>query len=146
MTAISIYSQSFSQKSAERNSQKKYLLYLFWYLAWGSNPGFTSNKPTHYLLDCGDFLFPFRKTQWGFRYLYFYILYYLSCTVDKYSCITVQYTLILNSQNGNLYSHGCNGSFKYLFFLENALKKLLNIFSNFFFLFESTILTVNNGK
>ena len=21
---------------------------------WGSNPGFTSNKPTHYLLDYGD--------------------------------------------------------------------------------------------
>ena len=28
---------------------------LFWCLAWGSNPGFSSNKPTHYLLDHGDF-------------------------------------------------------------------------------------------
>ena len=29
---------------------------LFWCLAWGSNPGFTSNKPTHYyLLELGDF-------------------------------------------------------------------------------------------
>ena len=28
---------------------------LFWCLAWGSNIGFTSNKPTHYLLDYGDF-------------------------------------------------------------------------------------------
>ena len=32
------------------------------------------------------------------------------------------------------------------FFFENALKKLLNNFLNFFFLFESTILPVNNGK
>ena len=24
---------------------------LFWCVAWGSNPGFTSNKPTHYILD-----------------------------------------------------------------------------------------------
>ena len=28
---------------------------LFWCLAWGSNPGFTSNKPTHFLLDHGNF-------------------------------------------------------------------------------------------
>ena len=35
---------------------------------------------------------------------------------------------------------------KPVFFLENALKKILNIFSNFFFLFESTIVPVNNGK
>ena len=27
---------------------------LFRCLAWGSNPGFSSNKPTHYLLDHGD--------------------------------------------------------------------------------------------
>ena len=27
----------------------------FWCLAWDSNPGFSSNKPTHYLLDHGDF-------------------------------------------------------------------------------------------
>ena len=35
------------------------ILFVF----WGSNPGFTSNKPTHYLLDYGDFNF----------YLQFYI-------------------------------------------------------------------------
>ena len=29
---------------------------LFWCLAWGSNPFFTSNKPTHYLLDYSDFI------------------------------------------------------------------------------------------
>ena len=28
---------------------------MFWCLAWGSNPGFTSNKTTYYLLDYGDF-------------------------------------------------------------------------------------------
>ena len=42
-------SQSFCQKSAERKSLKKYFLYF-----GGSNPGFTPNKPTHYLLDYGD--------------------------------------------------------------------------------------------
>ena len=52
-------------------------------LTWDTNPGFTSNKPTHYLLEHGDFHFG---------------------------------------------------------------KNLLNIFSNYFFLFESTILPVNNGK
>ena len=28
----------------------------FWCLTWDSNPGFSSNKPTHYLLDHGDFV------------------------------------------------------------------------------------------
>ena len=38
------------------------------------------------------------------------------------------------------------GSAKYLFFLEHALKKTSEYFLKFFFLFESTILPVNNGK
>ena len=33
------------------NRQRNAFCTLFWYLAWVSNPGFTSNKPTHYLLD-----------------------------------------------------------------------------------------------
>ena len=32
-------------------------VFHFWCLAWGSNRDFTSNKPTHYLLDHGDFTF-----------------------------------------------------------------------------------------
>ena len=28
----------------------------FWCLPWGSNLGFSSNKPTHYLLDHGDYI------------------------------------------------------------------------------------------
>ena len=49
--AIFIYSQSFYQKSAERKLPKKYFRILIWCLAWSSNPGFSTNKPTHYLLD-----------------------------------------------------------------------------------------------
>ena len=30
-------------------------VFRFWCLAWDSNPGFWFNKPTHYLLDHGDF-------------------------------------------------------------------------------------------
>ena len=53
-----IYFQSFCQKSAERKSPKKFFLFIFHFLwlTWDTNPGFTSNKPTHYLLDYGDFL------------------------------------------------------------------------------------------
>ena len=47
------YSQSFCQKSAERKSPKKYFLY-FVLMSGLANPGFSSNKPTHYLLDHGD--------------------------------------------------------------------------------------------
>ena len=51
-----IYSQSFCQKSAERKSPKKYFFRIsFWCLVWDLNPGFSSNKPTHYILDHGDF-------------------------------------------------------------------------------------------
>ena len=56
--AIFIYSQSFCQKSAERKSMKKYFSYIEArpdIKAWGSNPDYSSNKPTHYLLDHGDF-------------------------------------------------------------------------------------------
>ena len=50
-----IYSQSFCQISAERGNRRRNNFYiLFWCLALGTNPGFSSNKPTHYLLDQGD--------------------------------------------------------------------------------------------
>ena len=38
----------FCQKSAERKSPKKTFRISFWCLAWDSNPGIASNKPTHY--------------------------------------------------------------------------------------------------
>ena len=51
--AILFYPQNFCQKSAERKSLKKYffLHISFWYLTWNTNPDFTSNKPTYYLLS-----------------------------------------------------------------------------------------------
>ena len=43
-----LLSEFFCQKSTERISQKTSICNLFWCLAWGSNPDFTSNKSTHY--------------------------------------------------------------------------------------------------
>ena len=51
---------------------------------------------------------------------------------------------ILNRVN-SIYNENVQGP-QNTFFLENALKKRLNIFTNFFFLFESTILPLNNRK
>ena len=48
-------SQSFCQKSAERKSPEKYFLYFVLMSGLGFEPGFSSNKPTHNLLDHGDF-------------------------------------------------------------------------------------------
>ena len=57
-----IYSQSFCQKSAKRKSRKKYFSYFVLMSgAWDSNPGFSSNKPLHYLLDHGDLNILFKK-------------------------------------------------------------------------------------
>ena len=43
-------------------------------------------------------------------------------------------------------SNKAKGSAKYLLFFENALKKATEYFLKFLFLFESTILPVNNGN
>ena len=61
-----IYSQSFCQKSVEKKLPKKYFRFSFWYLACNSNPGFSSNKPTHCLLDHDDFL---RFITLSFRFI-----------------------------------------------------------------------------
>ena len=54
--ATFIYSQSFARNLLRGNRRRNTFRICFWCLAWGSNPGFSSNKPTHYLLDHGDFL------------------------------------------------------------------------------------------
>ena len=46
---------------------------LFWCLTWGWNPGFSSNKPTHYLLDHGDFLKRIEKIK-GYEKMWLYDL------------------------------------------------------------------------
>ena len=52
-----IYSQSFFQKPTERKSPKKYFSYLNgWWLTGIRTQSFEYNKPTHYILDHGDFI------------------------------------------------------------------------------------------
>ena len=52
-----IHSQNLCQKYAATNSPDNYFLFIIRFDVWpgGSNPGFSSNKPTHYLLDHGNF-------------------------------------------------------------------------------------------
>ena len=45
----------FTRNLLRGNRQKNNFRILFWCLAWVSNSGFSSNKPTHYLLDHGDY-------------------------------------------------------------------------------------------
>ena len=45
---------NFFQISFPGNRRSNTFRILFWCLAWDSNTGFSSNKPTHYLLDHGD--------------------------------------------------------------------------------------------
>ena len=49
----------FTHKAFARNllrgNRQRNLLFVFCFDVWpGSNPGFSSNKPTHFLLDYGD--------------------------------------------------------------------------------------------
>ena len=48
-----VFARNLLRGSRRRNTFR----ILFWCLAWGSNPSFSSNKPTHYLLDHGDFVY-----------------------------------------------------------------------------------------
>ena len=58
-----IYSQSICQKSAQRKSPKKYFSYFVLMSGLGLEPRlFFSNKPTHYLLDHGDF----NDSRWSY--------------------------------------------------------------------------------
>ena len=45
----------FARNLLSGNRRRNTFRISFWCLAWDSNPGFSSNKPTHYLLDHGDF-------------------------------------------------------------------------------------------
>ena len=44
----------FARNLLRGNHRRNTFCILFWCLAWDSNLGFTSNKPTHYLLDHGE--------------------------------------------------------------------------------------------
>ena len=44
------------------NRRRNTFCILFWCLAWDSNPGFSSNKPTHQL-DQGDSMFQIKKKE-----------------------------------------------------------------------------------
>ena len=63
--AVVFYSQSYGQKSADRKSPKKYFGFhiSLWCLTQDTNQGFTSNKPTHNLLDYGDFKIYANKSE-----------------------------------------------------------------------------------
>ena len=68
-----IYSQSFCQKYSEGKSLKKYFFFYISLLCltWDLNSGLTSNKPTQYLLDYGNFYTI--KTLHIITYLHTYI-------------------------------------------------------------------------
>ena len=77
-----------------RKSPKKYFLYfVLMFLAWSSNPGFTSNKPTHYLLDYGSYGFSYlmeiRKSlgsEWKIAYeVYCFLLKCIANMVERKS-------------------------------------------------------------
>ena len=54
--AILFTRRVFARNLLGGNRRRNIFRILLWCLAWNSNPGFSSNKPTHYLLDHGDFL------------------------------------------------------------------------------------------
>ena len=45
----------FARNRLRENCRRNTYRTLFWCLAWRSNPSFSSNKPTRYLLDRGDY-------------------------------------------------------------------------------------------
>ena len=56
-TAILFTLRIFARNLLRGDRRRNTFRISFWCLAWDSNPGFSSNKPTQYLLDHGDFLY-----------------------------------------------------------------------------------------
>ena len=52
----------YCQKSAERQRPKNIFIFQFLCLTWGLKSGLTSNKPTHLVLNYGDFVIWQRST------------------------------------------------------------------------------------
>ena len=55
------YSHNFCQRSATKSPKKYFFIFSFWCLTWGLNLGLTSNKPPHYILDCGEMPYTFSR-------------------------------------------------------------------------------------
>ena len=52
--AILFTLRDFVRNLLRGNCRRNTFRISFWFLVWDSNPGFSSNKPTHYLLDHSD--------------------------------------------------------------------------------------------
>ena len=52
--AILLTLRVFARNLLSGNRRRNTFRISFWCLAWDSNPGFSSNKPTHYLLDLNN--------------------------------------------------------------------------------------------
>ena len=63
------------------NRRRKTFHISFWCLAWDSNPGFSSNKPTHYLLDHDDY-----RIYMAFFYFFIFVITY--DVADVWSIVT----------------------------------------------------------
>ena len=99
----------FARNLVRGNRRRNTFRILFWCLAWASNPGFSSNKLTHYLLDHGDFTCP-------------------GSLVGRNSGLWHSTEHMIEVTQLVYRVH------QIPFFFGNALtKKLLNIFANFFF-------------
>ena len=142
--AIFINCQRFCQKSAERgNRQRNTFCILFWCLTWGSNLGFTSKKPTHYLLDYGDFTESILRCDcifWQNDYTAS-----IQCSVGHYNLIIMR--VCVNFIHGwrelqfkvdserQIFEKLCRGNILFTFriFASNLLKdsRRRNIFSHF---------------
>ena len=59
------------------NRRRNTFCILLWCLAWGANPGFTSDKMSHYLLDYGNFIIHLPAFFWYRQQLLFRFFFYL---------------------------------------------------------------------
>ena len=94
----------FARNLLRGNRRRNTFRILFWCLAWDSNPGFLSSKPTNYLLDHGDFsarrhfidLFHLNSMFWKQGYLCILIIAIIKY-IHTYVCMYVcKYNIIFN--------------------------------------------------
>ena len=119
----------FARDLLRGNRRRNNFCISFWCLAWDSNPSFSSNKPTHYQLDHGDFQM---SLQPKFNHVWFPIH---SVAWEPPNIMWSKYVLVYQ----NIELHW------YFFFFKKRIWYWIKMFSfQFFFLFINLIIWTYN--
>ena len=96
--AILFNLRAFARNLLRGNRRRNTFHISFWRLVWDSNPGFSSNKPTHYLLDHGDLNTVFFRNKLVFHFSQHFLFTILIITFFLSVSFVVTSTCVSNTR------------------------------------------------